>query len=355
VDAKLLQGQRDRACASVRGSCPKSRPSTGAESQATAPPETSSKPSKPESIISSIRRTASGGFLEPRNINRAFHSLCARADVPQLRVHDLRHSCATLLFTMGVPPATVQRILRHSSITVTTGTYVEVIEAVQGDALDSMGTLFEQVGDDSSGRLSSMKPQLSSRLSSRSRAALRYAISNVCPGNLTATDRPSKAPTTTQHRTRTPDMTRRCGWQRWRIHGFSVQPPARRESSHSWGLNSRCQPAPLVDRPHNRPPVMEGDRTMKQAELVGTVAEHIDAINAGDTSRAVATFAEDAYVNDNSPRVRRITRGPGSRAAGIAMAYKLIEAAPHLVALVRAAARFENGNSSNAPISRTPR
>jgi hypothetical protein len=44
---------------------------------------------------------------------------------------------------------------------------------------------------------------------------------------------------------------------------------------------------------------MEGDRTMKQAELVGTVAEHIDAINAGDTSRAVATFAEDAYVNDN--------------------------------------------------------
>jgi hypothetical protein len=29
----------------------------------------------------------------------------------------------------------------HSSITVTTGTYVEVIEAVQRDALDSMGSL----------------------------------------------------------------------------------------------------------------------------------------------------------------------------------------------------------------------
>jgi integrase len=78
--------------------------------------------------------TASGGFLEPRNINRMFHSLCARANVPQLRVHDLRHSCATLSFTMGVPPATVQRILRHSSISATTGTYVEVIEAVQRDA-----------------------------------------------------------------------------------------------------------------------------------------------------------------------------------------------------------------------------
>jgi site-specific recombinase XerC len=98
-----------------------------------------------------------------------FHSLCARADVPQLRVHDLRHSCATLLFTMGVPPATVQRILRHSSISVTTGTYVEVTEAVQRDAVDSMATLFEQVGDDSSVRLSSMKPRLSSPLSSKAR------------------------------------------------------------------------------------------------------------------------------------------------------------------------------------------
>ncbi|AKK30373.1 site-specific integrase [Mycobacteroides abscessus] len=94
--------------------------------------------------------TPKGGALEPRNVNRMFHSLCAKAEVPQLRVHDLRHSCATLLFTMGVQPATVQKILRHSSITVTTGTYVEVIEAVQRDALDSMGSLFasNSLGDE---------------------------------------------------------------------------------------------------------------------------------------------------------------------------------------------------------------
>ena len=84
-----------------------------------------------------------------------FHRLCEIANVPQLRVHDLRHSCATLLFTMGVQPATMQRILRHSSITVTTGTYVEVIEAVQRDALDSMGTLFAHTGDGSTHQLSS--------------------------------------------------------------------------------------------------------------------------------------------------------------------------------------------------------
>jgi integrase len=110
--------------------------------------------------------TAHGGYIEPRNVNRLFHRLCDSAGVPQLRVHDLRHSCATLLFTMGVQPATVQRILRHSSIAVTTGTYVEVIEAVQRDALDSMGCLFAHVGDSPMSRLSSKTNQLSSKLSS---------------------------------------------------------------------------------------------------------------------------------------------------------------------------------------------
>ena len=48
----------------------------------------------------------------------------------------------------------------------------------------------------------------------------------------------------------------------------------------------------------------------------------------------------------------KVTKGPGSKQAGIAMAFKLIEAAqarwravnaPYLVALVRAGARFERG------------
>ena len=59
---------------------------------------------------------------------------------------------------------------------------------------------------------------------------------------------------------------------------------------------------------------------------------------------------------------QRVTKGPGSRAAGIAMAYKLIEAAqsrwravnaPHLVALVRAGARFENGKLVERPDDET--
>lgn len=40
-----------------------------------------------------------------------------------------------------------QKALRHSSITVTTGIYLEVIEAVKRDALDSMDTLFDPSDD----------------------------------------------------------------------------------------------------------------------------------------------------------------------------------------------------------------
>ena len=53
----------------------------------------------------------------------------------------------------------------------------------------------------------------------------------------------------------------------------------------------------------------------------------------------------------------KITKGPGSRAAGIAMAYKLIEAAqsrlrgqrPHLAALVRAGAEFKDTKPVERP------
>ena len=54
----------------------------------------------------------------------------------------------------------------------------------------------------------------------------------------------------------------------------------------------------------------------------------------------------------------KITKGPGSRAAGVAMAFKLIESAqtrwrpvnaPHLVALVRAGAKFEKGQLLERP------
>jgi putative transposase len=78
-------------------------------------------------------------------------------------------------------------------------------------------------------------------------------------------------------------------------------------------------------------------------------AEHW--IHLRTTSPVESTFAT---VRNRS----KITKGPGSKAAGLAMAFKLIEAArarwravnaPHLVALVRAGAAFKNGKLVERP------
>lgn len=86
--------------------------------------------------------TRKGTPIEPRNINRTFDVLVARASVTRIRFHDLRHSCATLLFAQGVELQTIRDLLGHSSIGVTSAIYVDVIREVQRDAVDRLGHLF---------------------------------------------------------------------------------------------------------------------------------------------------------------------------------------------------------------------
>lgn len=86
--------------------------------------------------------TRKGTPIEPRNVNRTFDTLVARAGVKRIRFHDLRHSCATLLFAQGVDLQTIRDLLGHSSIGVTSSIYVDVLREVQRDAVDRLGHLF---------------------------------------------------------------------------------------------------------------------------------------------------------------------------------------------------------------------
>lgn len=101
----------------------------------------------------------------------------------------------------------------------------------------------------------------------------------------------------------------------------------------------------------------------KWPKAAAKITEHVDVllefynypaehwVHLRTTNPIESTFA--------TVRLRqRVTKGPGSRAAGVAMAFKLIESAqqrwravnaPHLVALVRAGARFENGKLVERP------
>jgi integrase len=58
---------------------------------------------------------------------RHWKPLLRRAGVPDIRFHDLRHTCAILLLTKGVHPKIVSEMLGHSSIAITLDTYSHVI------------------------------------------------------------------------------------------------------------------------------------------------------------------------------------------------------------------------------------
>ena len=57
--------------------------------------------------------SAIGTPLEPRNVTRQFKGLLTAAKLPDMRLHDLRHSCATLVLAQGVSPRVVMETLGH--------------------------------------------------------------------------------------------------------------------------------------------------------------------------------------------------------------------------------------------------
>jgi integrase len=74
--------------------------------------------------------------------NRSFKPLLERAGLPQIRFHDLRHTCATLLLKKGTHPKIVQELLGHATISITLDTYSHVLPGMDGEAAAGMEDLF---------------------------------------------------------------------------------------------------------------------------------------------------------------------------------------------------------------------
>jgi integrase len=70
--------------------------------------------------------------------NKSWKPLLKRAELPDIRFHDLRHTCATLLLTRSVHPKIVSEMLGHSSITITLDTYSHVIPGLGEVAASAM-------------------------------------------------------------------------------------------------------------------------------------------------------------------------------------------------------------------------
>lgn len=84
-----------------------------------------------------------GTPLEARNLVTRYKALLDRAGLPDIRFHDLRHSCASLLIAQGIPARVVMETLGHSQISLTMDTYAHVFSDVQRQAAEAMDRLFD--------------------------------------------------------------------------------------------------------------------------------------------------------------------------------------------------------------------
>jgi integrase len=79
-----------------------------------------------------------GGHIHPNTLYRRYKALVRRAGVPQIRLHDLRHTSATLLLAKGVHGKIVQERLGHANIAMTLDLYSHVTADMQRQAADAL-------------------------------------------------------------------------------------------------------------------------------------------------------------------------------------------------------------------------
>jgi integrase len=83
--------------------------------------------------------TSVGTPINPENlVKRSFKPLLKKAGLPDIRFHDLRHTCATLLLGQGVHPKIVQELLGHATIAMTLDTYSHYLPSMGDQASGAM-------------------------------------------------------------------------------------------------------------------------------------------------------------------------------------------------------------------------
>ncbi len=89
--------------------------------------------------------TPIGTHLNPtRDMLDQLKVFLKKVGLPDIRFHDLRHSSATLLLSLGVHPKVVQEILGHSQISMTLDIYSHVLPSMHQDAMNRLNQAIEE-------------------------------------------------------------------------------------------------------------------------------------------------------------------------------------------------------------------
>lgn len=93
--------------------------------------------------------TKNGNWVHPNNFRRAFKVTVQLLGIPEIRLHDLRHTHATFLMANKVNPKIIQERLGHKNVMVTLNTYSHVMPSMQLEAAGTFDELFK--GSDQNG------------------------------------------------------------------------------------------------------------------------------------------------------------------------------------------------------------
>ena len=79
-----------------------------------------------------------GSALDPATLTRAFRWIVDRSELPRIRLHDLRHTHASIAVKAGVPIGVVSERLGHASPEFTLHRYSHVMPGMQREAADTI-------------------------------------------------------------------------------------------------------------------------------------------------------------------------------------------------------------------------
>jgi integrase len=125
--------------------------------------------------------TAGGRPLSKTTFRANFRRVVERARLRQLRFHDLRHSCASLLFSQGVGARDVSDLLGHSDVRTTLDLYTHLIPPARTDTAETFDRLLE-AGEPNGDARSAQDGR--NRTLARSLSFLRSARSEIVRGFL---------------------------------------------------------------------------------------------------------------------------------------------------------------------------
>jgi integrase len=70
--------------------------------------------------------------------------LLKKGGLPAIRFHDLRHSAATILLSLGVHPKVVQELLGHNQISMTMDIYSHILPGMQREAIAKLNDALQE-------------------------------------------------------------------------------------------------------------------------------------------------------------------------------------------------------------------